>query len=258
MQRRTYLLRVAYDGTGYNGFQRQPGQPTVQATIEDALWRLTGERHSIGYAGRTDTGVHAEDQVVRLETVLPTPAAVLAGLNAQLPESVVVRHAEEVDPAFDPRRNAVRRTYRYVIENSAWPSPFRRRYSWHVRPALDCARMHQAAQALLGEHNLSAFTEHSGVHLPSTSRRIDEARFERDGAILTFTISANAFLPHFVRNVVGTLVWIGRGRLGVNDMARILVGRDRTQAGPAAPGHGLFLIRVEYPEGTSVSMETQA
>ncbi len=246
---RAFRLRVSYDGTGYVGFQRQPGQRTIQEVLEHAAWRLTGEHRRIGYAGRTDAGVHALGQVISLETAQNlTERTVLAGLNAHLPPEIVVWEATQVPLGFDPRRTALSRTYVYRIENRQWPTPFLRRYSWHVRERLDETAMQQAVAGLPGVRDLAALTQKSGVMLPSTSRRIDQVQVSRKGDLVSVTIEANAFLPHVVRNLVGTLVWIGRGRRSANEFETLLASRDRRQAGPAAPGHGLFLVRVRYPD----------
>jgi tRNA pseudouridine38-40 synthase len=221
----------------------------VQEAIETALWRLTGERITIRYAGRTDAGVHAEGQVVAFETGRALDErSVLAGLNANLPPTIVAWEAKPVEPGYDPRRRAVSRVYRYQIEQRPWPSPFLRRYSWHVREPLDIAAMHRAAQALVGEHDFAAFAHRSGVAVGSTVRRVRSIAVRRVADLVLVEIEADAYLPHMVRNIVGTLVWVGRGRLDGPAITRILASRDRRRAGPAAPGHGLFLVRVRYPD----------
>ncbi|GIW07880.1 MAG: tRNA pseudouridine synthase A [Dehalococcoidia bacterium] len=210
---------------------------------------MTGERITIRYAGRTDAGVHAEGQVIAFETRRELDErSVLAGLNANLPPTIVAWEATAVEPGYDPRRRALSRRYRYQIEHRPWPTPFLRRYSWHVREALDIAAMHRAAQALVGEHDFAAFAHRSGVAVGSTVRRVTWIAVRRTEDQVRVEIEANAFLPHMVRNIVGTLVWIGRGRLGENELPRILASRDRRRAGPAAPGHGLFLVQVRYPD----------
>ena len=246
---RTFRLRVAYDGTGYAGFQRQPRQPTVQAAIEDALWRFTAERITIRYAGRTDAGVHAEGQVIAFETSRELDAsAVLAGLNTYLPPSIVAWEATAVAPGYHPRRSALSRCYRYQVWQGAWPSPFLRRYSWHVRDPLDLAAMERAAAPLLGEHDFAAFAQRSGAAVKSTVRRVDRIELRRAGPLLLVEVEANAFLPHMVRTIVGTLVWVGRGRLAVSAVEQLLTSRDRREAGPSAPGHGLFLAFVRLAD----------
>lgn len=221
----------------------------MQEAIESALWRLTGDRITIRYAGRTDAGVHAEGQVVAFETDRALDErSVLAGLNANLPPTIVAWEARQVDPGYDPRRRAVSRVYRYQIEQRPWPSPFLRRYSWHVREPLDIAAMHRAAQALVGEHDFAAFAHRSGLAVGSTVRRVASIAVRRVADLVVVEIEADAYLPHMVRNIVGTLVWVGRGRLSEQAIPIILASRDRRRAGPAAPGHGLFLVRVRYPD----------
>jgi tRNA pseudouridine38-40 synthase len=249
---------VAYDGADFAGFQRQPGRPSVQEAIETALWRLTGEWISIRYAGRTDRGVHAEGQAIAFETARALDErSVLAGLNANLPPTIVAWEARAVEPGYDPRRRALSRLYRYQIEHRPWPTPFLRRYSWHVREALDLAAMGRAAQALVGEHDFAAFSHRSGVAVGSTVRRVAWIAVRRVEDRVLVEIEANAFLPHMVRNIVGTLVWIGRGRLDEGELPRILASRDRRRAGPAAPGHGLFLVRVRYPDDPAAAGEKE-
>jgi len=244
-----FRLRISYDGTDYFGFQSQPGKPTVQARIEEAIWRFTGERIRIGYAGRTDTGVHAMGQVVSFTTEIRlSEPQVLTAMNANLPDEIVVWEAREVPEDFDPRRSAVSRAYRYIIENQIWPTPFNRRFSWHVRDKLDIEAMRAGASELVGRVDLACFTEKSGERVQSTVRNVLRSEVQRDDGIVSFEIEANSFLPHVVRNIVGTLVWVGRGRLNSNEIRGIVGSRDRKTAGPAAPGRGLFLVRVKYPD----------
>ncbi|MFN8532053.1 MAG: tRNA pseudouridine(38-40) synthase TruA [Dehalococcoidia bacterium] len=246
---RTFRLRVSYDGTDYAGFQRQRALPSVQASIEDAIWRFTAERVTIRYAGRTDSGVHAEGQVIAFETTRSLDnRSVLAGLNANLPPAIVAWEAKEVEAGYDPRRRALSRLYRYQIEQRPWPTPFRRRYSWHVRDELDLAVMARAATAFIGERDFAAFAHRSGIAVSSTVRRVDRVEVRQAEDQVVIEVEANAFLPHMVRNIVGILVWIGLGRRQVDEIESMLASRDRRSAGPAAPGRGLFLVRVRYPD----------
>ncbi|MCS7002992.1 MAG: tRNA pseudouridine(38-40) synthase TruA, partial [Dehalococcoidia bacterium] len=147
---------------------------------------------------------------------------------------------------FDPRRQAISRVYRYLIDQAPWPLPFWRRYRWHVREPLDIDAMRAAAAPLLGTHDFAAFTARGG-DLRSTIRRLDRITIARSGETIAVEFEGNAFLPHFVRTVVGALVAVGAGRRSASDIASILASRDRRLAGPAAPGHGLYLVRVRYP-----------
>jgi tRNA pseudouridine38-40 synthase len=236
---------VAYDGANYGGFQRQTNAPTVQAALEAALAQVTQEEVSVLFAGRTDAGVHAEGQVVAFDTTWRHGEIVLQrALNAVLPADVVVRDVEEVEPDFHPRYDARSRRYRYTLHNAATRCPLTRRYSLHVAAALDVDEMQRAAQSLVGEHDFAAFGQSpQGDH---TVRRVLRAEWGGAPPRLTFDIEANAFLYRMVRSIVGTLLVVGRGEMSVEDFVAVLASRDRSQAGPTAPPHGLCLLEVKY------------
>ena len=248
---RTVALGLAYEGTRYHGFGIQPGHPTVQEVLEEALTACLGERIRVTAAGRTDAGVHATGQVVSFTTGgrLGAEELLRAG-NAGLPEDVRVTWADdEVPEGFDARRSALRRHYRYCIWNHADPDIWRRRWTWHVSDRLDHARMERAAASLVGRRDFGGFAgqlarEPAGR---TTVRTVERATCWRDGPILNFEITADAFLRHMVRGLVGTLVLVGRGRLNQADFEEMVAAADRRRAGPNAPPQGLTLIGVDYP-----------
>jgi tRNA pseudouridine38-40 synthase len=224
-------LTVEYDGTDYDGWQRQLNGTSVQEVLELALGELFGAPVATEAAGRTDAGVHALGQVVAFEAprVLPF-SAYLRGLSALLPEDVSVVKAEEVPADFDPRRSSKGKRYRYLISNRPVRSPLRRRTHWQLFAALDVAAMQKAAPVLLGTHDFSAFRA-------ANCEALTTLRTLRELAI---------FLKHMVRNIVGTLVEVGRGRQSAGWVKEVLDARDRTLAGPTAPAQGLVLVEVRY------------
>jgi tRNA pseudouridine38-40 synthase len=241
-------LTVEYEGTAYQGWQIQPGGPTVQEVLERALATALREPVRVRGAGRTDAGVHAAGQVaaVRVERVPADLERLRRSLNALTPDDVAVREIAVVDDAFDPRRHARSRVYEYRILNALAPSPFWRRWAWHVPRPLDVAAMAAAAAALEGEHDFEAFRAADAEPVRSTVRRVLESRLVADGALLVYRIEATAFLKHMVRNVVGTLAEVGQGERPPEAMAALIAGRDRTRAGATAPAHGLTLVTVRY------------
>jgi tRNA pseudouridine38-40 synthase len=241
-------LVVEYEGTGYLGWQLQPGGPTVQAVLEKALATALREPVRVRGAGRTDAGVHASGQVATAPvTRVPEDLGrLLKSLNALTPDDVAIREVAVVDDAFDPRRHARSRVYEYRLLNAPVPSPFWRRWAWHVPRPLEVPAMASAAEALLGEHDFMAFCAADTVPVKSTVRRVFESRPTADGPLVTYRIEATAFLKHMVRNIVGTLVEVGWGERPVDAVATLLAGRDRSKAGATAPAHGLTLVAVRY------------
>ncbi|MGI9953041.1 tRNA pseudouridine(38-40) synthase TruA [Moorellaceae bacterium AZ2] len=241
-------ITLAYDGTDYAGWQVQPREhgPTVQQRVEEALTRLTGERIRVVAAGRTDAGVHARGQVISLATNSRIPVERWPwALNSVLPSDIVALEAVEVGPDFHARYSAKSKTYRYTIDNGVFPDVFRRRYAWHVRRHLDLDSMDKAAACLKGRHDFRAFAA-TGRPVKNFEREIKDIRWTRQGPFLYLDITADGFLYHMVRIIVGTLVEIGLGKRDPGEMKSILVGRRREQAGPTAPPQGLCLERVEY------------
>ena len=241
-------LTIEYEGTAYQGWQLQPDGPTIQEVLERALATALREPVRVRGAGRTDAGVHACGQVaaVRVTRVPSDLVRLQKSLNALTPDDVAVREIAVVDDAFDPRRHASSRVYDYRILNAPAPSPFWRRYAWHVPEPLRIQAMDVAAAALVGERDFAAFRGADAEPVRSTVRRVLESRLDRTDPVLVYRIEATAFLKHMVRNIVGTLVEIGRGERPADSLGALLAGRDRTRAGATAPAHGLMLVAVRY------------
>jgi tRNA pseudouridine38-40 synthase len=236
---------VAYDGTDYQGFQRQANGPTVQEVLEGGLARVTGEEVTLLAAGRTDAGVHAEGQVIAFNTGWRHPLdALLRALNTALPPDVAVQEVVQASPGFHPRYDARSRHYCYTVYN--WPirSPLARRTSTHVPRELDLEVMEAAARLLVGEQDFATFGRPPQGE--STVRRVTRAEWSGEPPLLYFDVEANAFLYRMVRSIVGTLLQVGMGLLTVEDFGRVLASCDRAQAGPTAPPHGLCLVEVKY------------
>ena len=257
---RNIKLRLEYDGTDFKGSQLQVvGQRTVQGELEKALGRLTGlqadERLKVSLAGRTDTGVHAAGQVASFRTdSLLSIETFRRGLNALLPFDVAVLDAQEEGDDFHARFSAKARRYRYSVLNRPVRSALQRRFAYGVSGRLDLAIMNEAARTLVGEHDFASFAGAGwGVPTeeaegPGTVRRILKATVERLEAsdMLVLELEANAFLPHMVRNIVGTLLLVGKGEITPTRFEEILAARDRRWAGPTAPACGLSLVEVSY------------
>ncbi len=241
-------LTVEYEGTRYLGWQLQPGGPTVQGELERALTIVLREPVRVRGAGRTDAGVHAAGQVATAPLSRAVdPGRLRRSLNALLPHDVAVRDIALVDDTFDPRRHARSRVYEYRILNAPAPSPFWRRWAWHVMMPLDADAMDAAARLLEGEHDFATFRGTDAKETPRTTvRRVLESRVRREPPLLVYRIEATAFLKHMVRNVVGTLVDVACGTRAPDVMRELLASRDRTRAGATAPPHGLTLVAVRY------------
>jgi tRNA pseudouridine38-40 synthase len=262
---RTLKLTIAYDGTNYVGWQRQAEGTSIQGLLEDALARFEGSAVTVHGAGRTDAGVHALGQVASAQVACGHETdALQRGLNACLPADVRVMRVEDAAPDFHARFSARSKTYRYVICNDAIGSPFERSYVWHVPEPLDLPAMRTAAAALIGTHDFAAFCS-TGSEVKDTTRTITQSDIQplvvggcwlganhepptanhRPGWF-AYEVSANGFLRHMVRAIVGTLVEIGRGQRSAASIPALVAGRSRAAAGPTAPPHGLFLVRVFY------------
>ncbi len=246
---RALKLTLAYEGTGYAGWQRQPEARTVQAVLEDSLAVIEKRPVTVVAAGRTDAGVHALGQVVSVAVTNRLPPGVLVrALNARLPDDVRVVAVEEAPPGFDARRHARTKHYRYTIAIGDDPGPFVRRVVWHLPGRLDVSAMSHAATLLVGQHDFAAF-QASGSDVLTSERRLLESRLvEEPGRphYLRYEVTGTGFLRHMVRNIVGTLVDIGRHRWPAGHMTDILASRSRQRAGPTAPPQGLVLVRVHY------------
>jgi tRNA pseudouridine38-40 synthase len=241
-------LTVEYEGTAYQGWQLQPDGPTVQEVLERALATALREPVRVRGAGRTDAGVHACGQIAAVRvTRMPDDLTKLRrSLNALTPDDVAVRDIEAVDDAFDPRRHARSRLYEYRILQRAAPSPFWRRFAWHLPESLDREAMAAAAATLGGEHDFATFCAADAEPVRSTVRRVLDSALAAEPPLLVYRIEATAFLKHMVRNIVGTLVEVGRGSRSPDGFGALIAARDRTRAGPTAPAHGLVLTAVRY------------
>ena len=243
---RVVRLELSYDGTAYAGWQVQPDVPTVQGVLLDAARRVLGRVSKVVGASRTDAGVHALRQVASLvaETALDAPTIARA-LNAMLPPDVRVVGACDAAATFDARRNACGKRYAYLLDTGAVASPLLRRFAWHVATPLDLAAMRTALNAVRGTHDFSAFCAAPGREAMPICR-VRATHIVRRRASLALVISGDRFLHHMVRNLVGSVVAVGRGAHTPGWLGEVLASRDRRKAGATAPAHGLALIRVLY------------
>jgi tRNA pseudouridine38-40 synthase len=243
---RRIRIVVEYDGTDFAGWQQQTGQRTVQAALELAIREMTGESVFVRAAGRTDAGVHADGQVASFDLAANIPVhGLLRGLNSILPADLALVDVAEAAADFDARFSARGKVYRYTVWNHFVRSPRLARTTWHVRQPVDTDAVRRAAAALVGEHDFRAFRA-SDCDRKTTNRIVRRLDVDRQGPLLRFEIEATAFLKNMVRIVVGTLVDIGRGRIGENATARMLATGDRGAGGMTAPARGLTLLRVIY------------
>jgi len=243
------VLLVEYNGTGYHGSQYQVNAPTIQGEIEKALQKLTGEKIRIAAASRTDAGVHAEGQVIsfRTDSALPEKSFI-DGLNYYLPRDIAVKKAFRAAGSFDVRRRAVSREYRYCLLNSATRSPMREGYSYRVTGDLDIEAMNRACRALVGKHDFASFVSSAETaRRKITVRNVLKAELTRQEDMVIFDIIANSFLPHQVRNIVGSLIRVGQGKMTVEEFHGMVEAGTPGLAGPTAPADGLCLVRVNYP-----------
>lgn len=239
-------LGLEYDGSRFLGWQTQPGGGTVQDALESSLAAIAGEQVDVTCAGRTDRGVHALDQVVHFEVAAQRPASAwVRGVNALLPESVVVHWACEVPADFHARYSARARTYRYVLVNRAVRPAIAARHAGWFHVPLDLGAMRAAARYLVGEHDFSAFRS-AECQARSPVRTLHALEIEQRGERIDFVLRANAYLHHMVRNVVGTLVYVGKGKHPPEWVRDVLESRDRSRAAPTFAAHGLYLERVDY------------
>lgn len=241
-----YFLDIAYNGTNYHGWQVQPKMLTVQGVLEESLSRLLRHPTWVVGSGRTDTGVHAEQQLVHIDWEEPLDLEQLQfRLNAMMPPDIVVKKVFPVHPKAHARFSARARSYEYRI--SRQKDPFQQKQCYVTNRPLDVAAMNQAAALLLDWEDFECFSK---VHTEVKHFRcsIREARWVEEGDRLTFFISANRFLRNMVRAIVGTLMDIGQQRMNLEEFVGVLESRDRARAGRSAPARGLFLVRVEYPD----------
>ncbi len=254
-------LGIEYDGSRFLGWQTQPGGGAVQDALEPALSGIASESVSVTCAGRTDRGVHAREQVVHFDTQASRPeSAWVRGANALLPGSVAVMWAREVSPEFHARYAARARTYRYVLLNRPVRPALAARYAGWFHAPLDVAAMRDAAARLVGEHDFSAFRS-AECQAKSPLRTLRALEVEQRGERIDFVVRANAFLHHMVRNLVGTLIYVGKGKHPARWVSEVLESRDRSRAAPTFAAEGLYLEKVDYearwnlPAGAARALE---
>lgn len=251
---RNFRLTVEYDGTGYNGwqiqnrFQKRKGGKvkTIQGILEDTLFDIFSKKIHLISSSRTDSGVHAKAHIAnfKVRTRL-RPLEIKKALNSFLPDDIVIKKVEVADSDFNAQYDALSKTYRYVICNQDYVSPFVRRYIYHFRQPLDLSIMKKEAKILLGVHDFTAFKSSGGKAI-NCRKTIKRLQLRKKEGFIEIEIEANGFLYNMVRNIVGTLIEIGRGKFPAGSMKKILKNRDRRTAGPTIPAKGLCLIRVKY------------
>ena len=245
--RRNIKLVLEYEGSSYHGWQRQQGALTIQEVVESRLEVMLGGPVNVHSSGRTDAGVHARGQIVNFYArTRMLPEEIQKGLNSLLPPDIVVLAVEEMEDSFHARFSAVSKIYEYRILNRPFPSALLRKYVWHIRRPLSVEPMRECLALVTGLHDFSAFMA-SGSSAATTERRITRAELEQDAAgHLRFVFEANGFLRQMVRNLVGTIVEVGRGKRAPHEIGTIMESRDRRRAGMTAPARGLYLVSVNY------------
>lgn len=244
---RTLKMLLEYDGTAYCGWQRQKNGISIQQILEEAVRRIIHEDVSIIASGRTDAGVHALNQVASLKVSSALPVnKIFLGINSVLPADIVLKDLQEAAPDFNALKDAQGKVYLYRIKNQRLRPALGRQYYWFIRFPLDIERMRGAASALTGRHDFSCFCA-TGCDIKDRVRTLGLIAInERGRGMLEITVESSGFLRHMVRNIVGTLVDVGRGKLNPGDIPDIIASRDRKKAGVAAPACGLFLKEVKY------------
>jgi len=246
MEKRNIKLIIEYDGTNYQGWQRQKNVPTIQKAIEDAISYMTHEKIKVIAAGRTDSGVHALNQVANFRTHSKIPVGgFVKGLNSLLPPDIVIKDASDVPMGFHARYSCKAKTYDYYIVNGTTPSAIHRNYSWFVPQILRLAPMRRCLKFIIGKHDFSSF-QAAGSSIKDSIREIYDAKLKKQNDLICLSIEADGFLRHMVRNIVGTLVDVGTGKKSPSDFAAILASKNRALAGVTAPPQGLFLREVRY------------
>jgi tRNA pseudouridine38-40 synthase len=240
----SYKLRLSYDGTNYHGWQRQPDRRTVQGALEDAIFKVTRQRVSVSGAGRTDSGVHALEQVAGFR-LIPTMGnrEFFKALNAVLPRDIRINSLSKAPAGFHPRRSARSKVYEYRILNAPRVDPFRLRYVLHWPHRLDLRAMRKAAALFEREADFSAFSSNRELHPVRTVLR---SRLLRRGDEIVYTIKADGFLRYMVRTIVGTLLEVGRGKIPPEKVEELFREKGRTLHSPTAPAQGLCLMKVSY------------
>ncbi len=245
---RNIKLVIEYDGSGFNGWQRQPNKLNIQGEIESVLENITKEKIELIASGRTDAGVHAIGQVANFKTnskisIEKIPIAI----NSQVKNSIRIKSAEEVDERFHSRYNCKKKTYRYIIDNSKYGSSIYRNLTYYMPVKLNVKEMQKAVKYFEGEHDFKAFKS-SGTSSKSSVRTIYKAEVKEKNEYIIIELTGNGFLYNMVRIISGTLVDVGLGKIKAEDIQRIIQDRDRQKAGKTLPPQGLFLVKVEYDE----------
>lgn len=243
-----FLIRVAYDGTNYCGWQLQPELPTIEGELNKALSSLTGENIEVIGASRTDAGVHSDGSVAVFDsaTRIP-PEKIKYAVNNLLPEDIVVTQSFEVPESFHPRHTDCVKTYQYRILNTEYPDPNRRYNSYHYRGKLDTELMNEAGKYIVGEHDFRCFMA-SGSQVTDTVRTIYALNVSKEKDMIVITVTGNGFLYNMVRIIAGTLIEVGRGKKNPGDLEKIIASKDRNEAGNTAVAKGLTLHKIVYPE----------
>ena len=247
---RRIMLRVAYDGTAYSGWQLQPNAETIEGVLNRELSKLLKEEITVIGASRTDAGVHAEDAIAVFDTESRIPGEKFSyALNIGLPDNIVVRKSAEVPADFHPRKTATKKTYKYSIWNDTFPLPSRRLYTHLVYTKLDTGKMAEAAGAFVGEHDFAGFCSANTQSL-TTIRTIYDMKVVggEDPRQIDIYVTGNGFLYNMVRIIAGTLIEVGQGKILPEDLPEIIASGDRNRAGNTAPAKGLTLMKYEFPE----------
>lgn len=244
---RNIAMIITYDGTAYHGFQRQKNNITIQEVIEDAIFKITGENVNVNGCGRTDAKVHAEEYLLSFKSETSIPAEKIPpALNSMLPCDISVKKAWDASENFHGRFSVKKKTYVYRINNGEY-SPFLKDYTWHIKYPLDVEKMQKGAEKLTGTHDFNCFMA-SGGQVESTVRTMFSASVEKKGDIIEISLCADGFLYNMVRIITGTLVYVGSGKLDVDDITEIITSKDRTKAGITAPPQGLFMKNTEFED----------
>jgi tRNA pseudouridine38-40 synthase len=246
-EKKNLKLIVVYDGTRYHGWQRQKGDPTIQAIIEDSVRTIVGERITLIGSGRTDAGVHALCQVCNFITRSDiNPDSMRQGLNSLLPDDIKIKRIEKVSLDFHARYSVKSKAYEYRIFNRKDPNVFLRNYTWHIRDKLDIEAMGSSLSMLIGRHDFSSFKSSGSANKDPVREMIRaELHGPRQG-VLSFLFEANGFLRHMVRNIIGTVVEVGKDKISLDEFQEIFQSHNRINAGMKAPPQGLFLKMVKY------------
>ncbi len=241
-----YLLIVSFDGSNYHGWQIQPNGKTIQGVLEDKLGVIFNQKISILGCSRTDAGVHSKGLLANFSiNKRMEESSLLKGLNSLLPDDIAIRECEIVSPDFHPIKNTYKKIYRYRIYNKIIRDPLKRHYAWHISYELDWDKMKDACKVLLGKNDFAAFMA-TGSQVQSTIRTLYNVWFEKNNDFYDIYFEGDGFLKQMVRNIVGTLVDIGRGKIASPKLKEILSSRDRKNAGVTAPAHGLTLEEIFY------------